>query len=342
MKIRFLARAAVIGMSCALSVLNAWADPVKIKLGTLAPKGSSYARHLQVMGEQWKKAPGGGALLVTYPDGQMGSESEMVQRMRMGQLQAALVTVTGLTEIEPATGGLQNLPMTFRTLEEVDYIGEKLQPMLEKRLEAKGFIVLFWSDTGFVKFFSKDPVVTPDDLRKTKLFVTGGRAAEVDIYRSLRCQPIPLEVADILPGLQSGLINAVPFPPTVALAAQIDAAAPNMLDLNWVPLVGACVITKKAWTSLPPETQAVLRASGKEAGKLIKADGRRESQQSIDAMERRGLKINHLTKEATAAWDQTIQEVYPKIRGPIIPEDIFDEVMAQLKAYRAARQGPDK
>jgi TRAP-type C4-dicarboxylate transport system substrate-binding protein len=342
MNIRFFSCAALLGLCCALTAPNAGADPVKIKLGTLAPKGSSYAKHLQAMGEQWKKVPGGGAQLVIYPDGQMGSEGEMVQRMRMGQLQAAMVTVTGLSEIEPATGGLQNLPMTFRTLDEVDYIGEKLQPILAKRLEAKGFIVLFWSDTGFVKFFSKTPIITPDDLRKSKLFVSGGRASEVDIYRSMRCQPIPLEVADILPSLQSGLINAVPMPPTIALAAQFDVAAPNMLDMNWAPLVGACIITKKAWANLSPETQAVFLSSGKEAGKKIRTDGRRESQQSIDAMERRGLKVNHLTKEAEADWERTIQEVNPKIRGPIVPEDIFDEVMTQLKAYRALRQGTAK
>ena len=112
------------------------AEPVKVRLGTLAPKGSSYTKHLQAMGEQWRSAPGGGVQLTIYADGTMGSEADMVRRMRLGQLQAAMVTTTGLTEIEPAVAGLQTIPKAFRTLEEVDYIGEKLQPMLEKRLEA--------------------------------------------------------------------------------------------------------------------------------------------------------------------------------------------------------------
>src|SRR6185369_8750163 len=77
----------------------AGADAIKVRLGTLAPKGSSYTKHLQVMGEQWRKAPGGGALLTIYPDGTMGSEADMVRRMRLNQLQAAMVTATGLSEI---------------------------------------------------------------------------------------------------------------------------------------------------------------------------------------------------------------------------------------------------
>src|SRR3954464_6687048 len=75
------------------------AAPAKIRLATLAPKGSSFTKHLQAMGEAWRSAPAGGAQLTLYPDGTMGSESDMVRRMRLGQLQAALVTTSGLIEI---------------------------------------------------------------------------------------------------------------------------------------------------------------------------------------------------------------------------------------------------
>ena len=318
------------------------AEPVKVRLGTLAPKGSSYTKHLQAMGEQWRSAPGGGVQLTIYADGTMGSEADMVRRMRLGQLQAALVTTSGLTEIEPAVAGLQTIPKCFRTLEEVDYIGEKLQPMLEKRLEAKGFVVLFWSDTGFVRFFSKHPMVSPDDLRKTKLFISANRPAELEAYHSVGCNAVPLEVADILPGLQTGLIDCLCVPPTIALAIQLDSAAPHMLDMNWVPLVGAAIINKKTWDSLSPEAQEALRKSAREAGKLIKADGRRENVESIEAMRKRGLKIHTLTPELDAEWNRTVENAWPKIRGTVVPADIYDEVMSQLKTFRAAQEGAGK
>ncbi len=313
--------------------------PVKVRLGTLAPRGSSYTKHLLAMGEQWRQAPGGGVLLTIYPDGTMGSEADMVRRMRLGQLQAGMLTAAGLAEIEPAVSGLQSLPMMFRTLEEVDYIGEKLQPMLEKRLEEKGFVVLFWGDTGWVRFFSKQPVIRPDDLKKTKLFVRAGSAAELDSYRSVGFNPVPLETVDILPSLQTGLINAVPLPPSIALAGQVDGAAPHMLDLDWAPLVGAAVMTKKTWDAIPLEGREALRKAATEIGKLIKADGRRESAESVEAMRKRGLKVHPVTSEVEAEWRQVVEAAYPKIRGVIVPEDMFDEVVRQLKVYRAAREG---
>jgi TRAP-type C4-dicarboxylate transport system substrate-binding protein len=340
--IRFASSALVVGSVYSVALSLAAAAPIKVHLGTLAPKGSSYTRHLQVMGEKWRKAPGGGALLTIYPDGTMGSEADMVRRMRLGQLQAAMVTVSGLSEIEPAVAGLQSMPKIYRTLEEVDYIGQKMEPMLEKRLNEKGFVVLFWSDTGFVRFFSKQSVVTPDEFKKAKLFVAASRPAELAIYRFVGCHPVPLEVADVLPSLQTGLIDCVAMPPTIALAIQLDSIAPHMLDMNWVPLVGAAIMTKKTWDAFPPEAQEAMRKSASEAGKLLKADGRRENVESIAAMKKRGLKVDTLTPEIDAEWDQEVEKVYSKIRGIAVPADIYDEVTSQLKAFRAAKSGATK
>ncbi len=339
---RFLPAALALALGGALGSLDCVfgaGSPVKVRLGTLAPRGSSYTKHLQAMGEQWRQAPGGGVLLTIYPDGTMGSETDMVRRMRLGQLQAGMLTAAGLAEIEPAVSGLQNLPMMFRTLEEVDSIGEKLQPMLEKRLEEKGFVVLFWADTGWVRFFSKQPVIRPDDLKKTKLFVRAGSAAELDSYRSVGCNPVPLETVDILPSLQTGLINAVALPPSIALAGQVDAVAPHMLDLAWAPLVGAAVMTKKTWDTISVEGRDAVRKVAAETGALLKADGRRESAESVEAMRKRGLRVHPVTPEVEAEWRQVVEAAYPKIRGVIVPEDMFDEVVRQLKVYRAAREG---
>ena len=342
MKMNMLIKTGPAALAAILLILNqATAETVKVRLGTLAPKGSSYTKHLQVMGDKWKQAPGGGAQLTLYPDGTMGSEADMVRRMRLGQLQAALVTTTGITEIEPGAAGLQMLPKAFRSLEEVDYIGEKLQPMLEKRLEAKGFVVLFWSDTGFVRFFAKQPMISPADFRKTKLFVSANRAEELKIYRWAGCNPVPVEVSDILPGLQTGLIDCVSMPPTIALAIQLDSAAPNMLEMNWVPLVGAAIINKKTWEAMSSETQAAVKKSAQEAGKLIKADGRRENLESIEALRKRGAKIHPLPKDVEAEWDRLVEETWPKIRGSVVPADIYDQVMSELKTFRD-KQGAAK
>jgi TRAP-type C4-dicarboxylate transport system substrate-binding protein len=317
-----------------LAVLPAAAQS-RIKLGTLAPRDSSFHRILLAMGEKWRQAPGGGVTLTVYPDGAMGGEADMVRKMRIGQVQAGMLTVVGLAEIDPAVTALQNMPMMFRDLQEVDYIREKLRPNLEKRLLDKGFVVLFWGDAGWIRFFSRQPVVHPADLKKTKLFVWAGDNSQVDLMKSAGYQPVPLETSDILPGLQTGLINAVPTIPYFALSTQLYNQAPHMLALNWAPLVGGTVVTRKVWDSLPPETCAALQKAANDAGAQIKARSRTESDEAVAAMQKRGLIVHAVTPEIEAEWRKTVDAYQDQIRGKIVPADMYDEVRRLLQDYRA-------
>lgn len=318
------------------------ADNVRIKLATLAPTGSTYHKSLLTMREAWKKASGGTVELMIYPDGKLGGEADTVGLMKGNSLQASLLTTIGLAEIEKAVTGLQSIPMGFHDLAEVDYVGEKLHGMLEERLAAKGFMVLFWTDTGWVRFFGKKSFTTPEDLKKMKLFVWAGNADQVDIYRTAGLNPVPLETADILPGLQTGLIEATPAPPVFALATQLYSRAPYMLELNWGPLVGACVVRKQTWEKIPESIRTELLKSAVAAGLEIKASARKESVDSVAAMETRGLKVTKVTPEVEAAWRTAAEAAYPKIRGTIVPEDIFDKAMSLIREYRARQAAPDK
>ncbi len=310
---------------------------VRINLGTLAPRGSSYHRSMQTMGEKWKDMTGGNVKLVIYPDGTQGGEEDMVRLMRIGTLQAGLLTVVGLSKIEPGCSGLQNLPMMFRTFDEYDYVAQKLQPMLQKRLEEKGFVVLFWGDTGWVHPFTRHPVQTPDDYRKLKLFVWAGGTGQSDIMKKAGYNPVELEPTDIIPGLQTGLIDSVTVPPTYALAGQIDLRAPHMLQLNWAILVGACVMTKDAWDKLTPADRAKLLEVAHETGKEIYAYSRTEAHDAVESMKKRGLQVHPLTSENEAKWREAVDKIYPDIRGGVVPADIYDEVVRLLKEYREGK-----
>jgi TRAP-type C4-dicarboxylate transport system substrate-binding protein len=228
--------------------------------------------------------------------------------------------------------------MGFRNFDEVDYVGEKLRPLLEERLAGKGFVVLFWSDAGWVRFFSNQPVMHPDDMRKLKLFTWSGSPEQVGLYKSAGFNAVPLETVDIVPSLQTKLIDAVPAPPFFAMVSQIDSRAPYMLELNWAPLVGALVVRKETWDKIPAETRARLLTAAATAGREIKAISRREMNESVTAMEKRGLKVTKVTPAVEAEWRALAEAVYPRIRGPIVPAEIFDETLRILAEYRAGQK----
>jgi TRAP-type transport system periplasmic protein len=310
----------------------------RISLGTLAPRGSVYHQSLLTMAEQWRQAPGGGVRLVIYPDGTQGGEADMVRLMRVGTLQAGLLTAIGLAAIEPAVSGLQSFPLLFRDFDEFDYVNERLRPMMEERLAERGFVMLFWGDTGWVRYFFKEPALTPDELKRRRIFVWAGSVDQVSIMKQLGYNPVPLETADILTSLQTGLINAVTVPPIFAARSQFHNHAPHMLDLKWGVLVGGLVVRKDAWERIPPATRKVLEQAAVQAGREIQRSGRQEGDEAVAAMVKRGLQVHRLTPELEAQWQAGAEEVYPLIRGRLMPEDIFDEAMRLLQEYRAEGQ----
>lgn len=316
----------------------AWARTT-IKLTTLAPKDSSYHQALQKMGQQWAKASKGEVDLVIYPGGIQGGESAMIKRMRIGQIQAAMITAVGLSDIEPSVTGLQSMPMMFRDFDEVDHIGGKLQPQLEEMLLEKGFVVLFWSDAGWVQYFSKSPVRVPDDMKRMKMF-SWSKGDESDmIVKRAGFNPVALETADILPGLQTGLIDVVAMPPFYALSTQVYTVAPHMVELNWAPLVGALVVKRDVWEKISAEAREAMRGAALEAGKQIKGTSRKESDDAVATMkEKWGLKVHRPTGAEVEAWRKTCEAVYPEIRGKVVPEKIWDSVVGWLEEYRAGKK----
>ena len=310
----------------------------RIKLATLAPKGTSFHHVLLAMGEKWRQAPGGSVALTVYTDGTMGGEADMVRRMRVGQIQAGLLTVTGLTEIDDSVAALQNMPMMFRSLDEVAFVREELRGGLEQRFRERGFIVLFWGDAGWVHFFSQERALRPDDYRKMKMFALVGDTKTNDLWKAAGYQPVPLEINDILTGLQTGLIDTVCTTPSYALSGQFYTVVPHMLALRWAPLVGGTVMTKKAWDGLALETQQAVMKAAAEAGVQMQARLRAESAESIEAMKKRGLIVHTVTPEIEEVWRRTAVEVYPEIRGNIVPAQMFDEVQELLRQYRSSNE----
>jgi TRAP-type C4-dicarboxylate transport system substrate-binding protein len=333
MNARTMITAAALGAALLAPCASRAQETARIRLGTLAPQGTSYHHILQQMGEGWKTATKGQVQLTVYA-GTMGSEVELVRRMRLGQLQAATLTTTGIGAIDPAVVALQQMPMMFRNFAELDYVRQKLEPNLAKRLADKGYVVLFWADAGWVRYFAREAVTKPDDLKKLKIFVTAGETQQFDIMKGNGYAPVSLEWNDALTSLQTKMIDAVPTIPYMALSMQVHTVAKHMLDLNWVPLVGATIITKKAWDALSPETQTAMKAVAIKSGAEFQARGRAESNEAVQAMKARGLNVVPIPAAAEAEWRAMAEKLYPQIRGSIVPTDMFDEIVRILGEYR--------
>jgi TRAP-type C4-dicarboxylate transport system substrate-binding protein len=158
----------------------------------------------------------------------------------------------------------------------------------------------------------------------------------VELIKALGILPEQRLWSDAYLGLQSGKIDELVTTPFLCLAGQFDRNAKHYLPLNYVPLAGATIISKKVWDSLTADQREVMHRAALEAGKQIQASSRADNEKSIEAMKNRGLQVHPMTPEAEKEWEKYFEAVYPQVRGKLVPADIFDEVQGVLAEYRSA------
>ncbi len=318
-----------------LTGISAHAGPIVVKLATIAPEGSSWHRVLLDMGEDWKKVSDGKVVLRIYPGGVVGDEDAMLRKMRVGQLHAAAITGLGLSFLDRAFYAL-HVPMMFASEEEFDYVRNRLSSRLEKILEEKGIIVLNWGDAGWVYFFAKEPFSHPSEMKGMKLYLGAGDATLTQLYKEAGFRPVPISIVDMLPALQTGLVDAFNAVPLAALAFQWFALAPNMADLNWSFLSGATVIDKRAWMNIPADLRPEILKVSRAASERLRSEIRTLNEDAVKSMVENGLKIHHIPPSVEEEWRKIVEDIYPRIRGKIVPSGIFDEVKMYRDEFRGS------
>jgi TRAP-type C4-dicarboxylate transport system substrate-binding protein len=270
-------RSAVIALLLPLALMAAagpaHAGKTIVKLATLAPRGSAWYDILADMGAAWKEASGGQVQLKIYA-GTLGDEADIMRRIRVGQIHAAAVTMAGLATVDEAAMAYA-IPMGLETNGEVDYVRDHLSPKLEERLRERGFQVLNWGEAGWVNFFTKEPVHTPDDLKKLKVFVWSTGDPFDHLWKQQGYDAVPLSATDILPALQTGMISALPTTPIAALSNQWFPFTKYMTAIHWAPLPGATVISLDVWNKIPEDIRPRLMEIARETGDKMRQEIRR-------------------------------------------------------------------
>ena len=315
----------------ALAPLAASAQ-VTIKLGTLAPQGSTWHELLKDMGQRWEQVSNGQVKLRIYAGGTQGSEGDMVRKMGIGQLQAAAITGVGMHDVIPEPQAL-SVPFLFDDAAQVECALDKLKPKLEQALEKRGFVALQWSRIGAISLFCSKPLRSPAEAKDAKIWAWEGDPKSVDAYRASGFHPVVLSATDIVPSLQTGMIDCVPNVPLYVLTARLFDRAKYMLDVPWSYMIGATLVRKDAWEKIPADLRPKLLAIAAELGNKVDTEVKRLNDDAVVAMEKQGVSV---VKGDVAAWRAAMEKSWPIIRGGVVPAEFFDEAKAARDQCRAS------
>ncbi|HMO50514.1 MAG TPA: TRAP transporter substrate-binding protein DctP [Kiritimatiellia bacterium] len=305
-----------------------------IKLGSLAPEGSPYHQGLVEIAQAWKKMSNGGVDVRIFPGGVVGDEPDMIRKMRIGQLNAAALTSVSLITIAPDIEAI-SFPSMVQTDEELDEVIRVVGPQLEQQLQERGFVLVAWTLAGWVHFFAREPVIAPADLQRQKLFFWGSDTRYLELLKRTRFHPVSLPVAELLPSLQSGLVEAFAAPPAVALAFQWHPRAPHMTAMRWQPLPGCVVVDQRTWNRIPEALRPGLLAEARRISGSLMARSRQLEIDAIAAMKQAGLTVHDVPDTVREEWmDLVRREGYPIFVGSRFSREIFEAVQAAVAPLR--------
>lgn len=326
--------AAVIALTASLAFSSvSFAQEAKhtLRIASLAPKGSSWMKSFEKTNRDIRKATGGAVELKIYGGGVMGDEGAMVRKMRTGQLDGAAVTNVGLGEIAPELLVLQ-LPLQFKTYQELDYVREQMSPTLEKILNEKGFVLLHWGDVGFNYVFSNAPVGVPDDIKKTKMWVWDADPISKKVMDVAGVNGVLLGVPDVLPSLQTGVIDAFGNSPYGAVALQWYAKAKYVTNLKLAMVIGGFIVSKKSWDAIPPQHQEAIRKIGAANGADLLKQIRRDNQDAIKTIQKSNIEL--VQPKDINAWLSMAAKVEKELTGTLFSAQLVSEMKKHLAAYR--------
>ena len=301
-----------------------------LKLATIVPDGSIWDKSLKKMGDDWKQATQGRVSLTVFSGNSQGDEPTVLRKMRAGVLQGASLTVVGLANIDWSFN-VFNIPFFFESYDELNAVLEKLTPLLKQRTEAKGFVLVHWGLGGWLQVFSKKPVQTIADLKGMKLYTSAGDDRMTQFYKAHGFQPRAMAMTDILTGLTTGMLDALPTPPLAAMAFQWYKQTPFMVDIGLTPFVGATVITKKTWELIAPADRAKMTEISLAVEKQLQGEVPKQDSLAVALMSNQGLKV---TKATGPEWRQEAEVLAKTMRGQMVPPDILDLAAKERDAFR--------
>lgn len=305
-----------------------------VKIGTVAPTGSPWDDILHSLSGRWEQISHGALKVVIYPGGIAGGESDMIRKMRIGQLQGAALTQLALGRIVPDILAL-NTPFLITTNGEFNYVLGKTRDYFDKRFDEAGYKLLAWSSAGWVHFFSTHPIGSPDELRKLRLGVPAGNEELLNAWRNLGFNAISLPIPDIMTGLQSGMIDTFYSPPSAAVVFQWFEGALHMSSFRITPVIIGLVIDDRAWDKIPKELRPELLGTMQGVEAALNKASMNMGVEAVAAMKSHGLIVDPTTPSIQRQWHALAAIGAKLVVGKLFSQKSLTLVEDYLKQYHA-------
>jgi TRAP-type C4-dicarboxylate transport system substrate-binding protein len=312
----------------------ALADGTELRVATLAPPDSTWMKILDKGSADIAEKTSQRVTIKWYPGGVQGDERDFVRKIGLGQLDGAAVTSIGLAMIDESIRVLE-LPMMFESIEEMDYVADKMWPYFQKKFEKKGYKLTDRGEIGWVYFMSKNKIESLADLKNAKVWQWGDDQIVAAMYRKLNISGVPLGVPEVDAALTSGRINACYGSPLAAVALQWNTKISYMTSMPMSYGLGATVMSMDAFKKLSEEDQQTLLKMTNKMGAKVRTGVRKDNKDAQKQMLQKGVKVVETPAAMVTEFTKASQEVWKELAGKVYSQAELDMVLKYRDEYRA-------
>jgi len=304
-----------------------------IKIATLAPDRSSWVTTLREIDAELREATQDKVKLKIYPGGVQGDEDVILRKMRIGQLHGGSFAAQGFSSIVPDILGIQ-MPFLFNNYDEVDFVLEQMTDYFTQKYEEKGFILLGWSDIGFVHILSKNPVRTIDDIRRSNVWRMENEPITETLFGLAKVNSLPLSIPDVLMGLETNLIDVAYASPAAAIVLQWFTRVNffNELPINYT--LGAFLLDKRVYSRLSDSQQQSIKSIAIRHMRKLSLQTRKENSESIEVLKSQGLQSLRPSIEDINTFKKWVNETEKQLVGSVISKQANESIKRHLEKFR--------
>ena len=327
---------AAIAILCAVMPIYSQRRPQKvvIKLASLVPENTDWGQLVSKLAAEWARVTNGEVELRVYANGTQGNEDEVLRKLNMNTIQAGIFTSFGLNKIAPEIMAL-SCPFLIRSDAELDEVLRVIKPEFEAKINAKNYYAMALVKGGWVKFFSRNPVFVPADLKRQKVGSIPSEPELAQAFRQMGYQVVMVEHNRTLIALNGGTIDATYQSPIFAAGAQYFGVAKNMASINIAPFMGGIILNKQAWESIPQQYRSELTRVTRRIGAELEASLLKLEAETIRLMKNNGLKENLINAQQLKEWYDDSAKALPALIGTTFDRAMYNRIDGILKAYRS-------
>ncbi|MCL2214813.1 MAG: TRAP transporter substrate-binding protein DctP [Treponema sp.] len=297
------------------------------------PRNSDWGRELDKLASDWQRATNN-QVRVTMTHGSQMSESTMISSLLSNSIQAAVLSSSGLYEICPAVINL-SVPFMIRNDAELDLVLRDIKPVLEDRVRNE-FVIIGWSKGGWVYIFSKEAVLTPNDLRRQKLASSNELRDMNTAFKTMGFQVIETDWVNIGTRLASNMVTAFYMIPTLMVPLNLHRGL-QMLELPIAPVMGAIVMNRVTWNQISAANQQEMLRFARQMGLGFDASINKNETAAITSMSRDRLTVNRPNQVQQEIWRAELQNSIPSLVGSVYDRDLYNQINGILQRARSGR-----